>query len=121
MGLLHIAVPYYERVLESAPPPSAAASGALRCRQGWPACYWLGWEGWAGWPGQVICGTMPFPNALLCLDMFHTITCWLPLPPFCAGPSFDLRRDAAYNLSLIYKASGADALAKQLLRQHLTI
>ncbi|PRW60262.1 general transcription factor 3C polypeptide 3 isoform X1 [Chlorella sorokiniana] len=63
LGLLHIAVPYYERVLESAPPPSAAAAGA----------------------------------------------------------SFDLRRDAAYNLSLIYKASGADALARQLLRQHLTV
>ncbi|KAI7842713.1 hypothetical protein COHA_003644 [Chlorella ohadii] len=62
-GLLHIAVPYYERVLESAPPPSAAA----------------------------------------------------------AGPSFDLRRDAAFNLSLIYKSSGADALARQLLRQHLTV
>lgn len=51
----------------------------------------------------------------------RTITCWPPLPPVCAGPSFDLRRDAAYNLSLIYKASGADALAKQLLRQHLMV
>lgn len=30
LGLLHIAVPYYERVLDSAPPPSAAASGVLR-------------------------------------------------------------------------------------------
>ena len=28
LSLLHIAVPYYERALEAAPPPSAAASGA---------------------------------------------------------------------------------------------
>ena len=28
LGLMHIAVPYYERALEAAPPPSAAASGA---------------------------------------------------------------------------------------------
>jgi hypothetical protein len=33
----------------------------------------------------------------------------------------DLRREAAFNLSLIYRQSGADLLAKQLLRQHLTI
>ena len=34
---------------------------------------------------------------------------------------FDLRREAAHNLALIYRRSGADLLAKQLLRQHLTI
>ncbi|EFN59685.1 hypothetical protein CHLNCDRAFT_133218 [Chlorella variabilis] len=63
LGLLHIAVPYYERVLEAAPPAVAAG----------------------------------------------------------AGPAYDLRREAALNLSLIYRQSGADLLAKQLLRQHLTV
>lgn len=47
LGLLHIAVPYYERVLESAPPPSVAAAGAL------PA-------GLKGMVGAMLCsGTLP--------------------------------------------------------------
>ena len=41
--------------------------------------------------------------------------------PCLAGPTYDLRRDAAFNLSLLYRQSGADALACQLLRQHLTV
>eukprot|EP00047_Mylnosiga_fluctuans_P015771 m.49205 g.49205 ORF g.49205 m.49205 type:complete len:57 (-) comp6095_c0_seq2:281-451(-) len=33
----------------------------------------------------------------------------------------DLRREAAYNLSLIYRASGADSLAAAVLAQYCTI
>jgi len=33
----------------------------------------------------------------------------------------DLRREAAHNLALIYKRSGAHALARRLLRQHFTV
>ena len=32
-----------------------------------------------------------------------------------------LKREAAYNLSLIYRGAGADDLARQVLRQHVTI
>lgn len=32
-----------------------------------------------------------------------------------------LRREAAFNLSLIYRGAGADDLARQVLRQHVTI
>lgn len=35
--------------------------------------------------------------------------------------STDLRREAAHNLALIYKASGADALARNVLREHATV
>lgn len=42
-------------------------------------------------------------------------------PTQTAGPTYNLQREAAFNLSLIYRQSGADALARQLLRQHLTI
>ncbi len=112
LGLLHIAVPYYERVLESAPPPSAAAAGALCC-----AFVWAFRLGRVLWKGRLRpaarCAPATRPRAF---------TSAVPPPPaLLAGPSFDLRRDAAFNLSLIYKSSGADALARQLLRQHLTV
>lgn len=32
-----------------------------------------------------------------------------------------LKREAAYNLSLIYRGAGADDLARQVLRQYVTI
>lgn len=32
-----------------------------------------------------------------------------------------MQREAAYNLSLIYQASGADDLAREVLRLHLQI
>lgn len=44
------------------------------------------------------------------------VKCHLP-----AGATYDLRREAAHNLALIYRQSGADPLARQLLRQHLTV
>jgi hypothetical protein len=34
------------------------------------------------------------------------------------NPSLDLRFEAAHNLALIYRASGADALARRVLREH---
>ena len=39
-------------------------------------------------------------------------------PPFGAC---DLRREAAHNLALIHRASGADELARAVLRKHLTV
>ncbi|PSC75147.1 general transcription factor 3C polypeptide 3 isoform X1 [Micractinium conductrix] len=63
LGLLHLAVPYYERALQTPPPPAAAA----------------------------------------------------------AGPTYDVRREAAHNLALILQTSGAAPLARQLLRTHLTV
>lgn len=38
-----------------------------------------------------------------------------------SGDGCDVRREAAYNLSLIYRASGSDDLARQLLRQYCTV
>lgn len=32
-----------------------------------------------------------------------------------------LKREAAFNLSLIYRGTGADDLARQVLQQHVTI
>jgi general transcription factor 3C polypeptide 3 (transcription factor C subunit 4) len=39
------------------------------------------------------------------------------------GPArdLDLRREAAHNMALIYRASGADELAREVLRQHLSV
>jgi len=36
-------------------------------------------------------------------------------------PDYDLKREAAFNLSLIYRASGNDALARQILRDYVVI
>ncbi len=33
----------------------------------------------------------------------------------------NLRREAAHNMALIYKASGADELARRVLRQHFMV
>lgn len=38
-----------------------------------------------------------------------------------ADGAVGLQREAAHNLALIYKASGASALARQVLREHFTI
>lgn len=63
--------------------------------------------------------TLMQPTWILVLSCSRRTLC---VPPSTrTGAAFDLRRDAAYNLSLIYKASGAGALARQLLRQHLTV
>lgn len=35
--------------------------------------------------------------------------------------SYDVRREAAHNLVLIYRTTGAVTLARQVMRQHLTI
>lgn len=33
----------------------------------------------------------------------------------------DLRREAAHNLALIYRESGSNALARAVIREHLTV
>ena len=33
----------------------------------------------------------------------------------------DVRREAAHNLALLYRSSGADELARQVLRQHFSV
>ena len=38
-----------------------------------------------------------------------------------AGEAADLRREAAFNLAQIYRASGADDLARDVLRRHFTV
>ena len=82
LGLVHLAVPYYESVLAHTPTPSAAAG-----------------VGGAGGEG---------PDGLA--------------PEVAAATgSMDLRREAAHNLALIYSSSGAHELAREVLREHLTI
>lgn len=36
-------------------------------------------------------------------------------------PQIDLRGEIAHNLALIYRSTGADNLARKILREHLTI
>ena len=38
-----------------------------------------------------------------------------------AGKHCSMQREAAYNLSLIYQASGADDLAREVMRLHLQV
>jgi len=46
----------------------------------------------------------------------------LPAPKdYAAREHFDLKKEAAYNLSLIYKASGAPHLALQITRQYCVV
>ncbi len=73
LGLLHLAVPFYERALETPPPDPDAGPG-----QG---------------PGR----------------------------PWRDGSALCLRREAAHNLALLYRATGAPALARQVVRQHLVV
>lgn len=37
------------------------------------------------------------------------------------SPELSLNREAAHNLALIYRGSGADELARQVLREHFTV
>jgi hypothetical protein len=67
LGLLHLAVPFYERSLAAAPSAAAAAMEGL------------------------------------------------------APPDLDLSHAAAHNLALIYRQSGADDLARQVLARHLVV
>ena len=70
LGLLHLAVPFYERALEAPPPDPDAGSGQSPWRDGGALC---------------------------------------------------LRREAAHNLALLFRATGAPALARQVMRQHLVV
>lgn len=45
----------------------------------------------------------------------------LQTPPSIDHPDFDLSRDAAFNLSLIYKASGSHELAEHILQTYCVI
>ena len=73
LGLLHLAVPFYERALDAPPPDPDAGPG-----QG---------------PGR----------------------------PWRDGGALCLRREAAHNLALLYRATGAPRLARQVMRQHLVV
>lgn len=77
LGLVHLAVPYYQSVLSMAARGEAGGSGGRR--QGDE-------EGGEG-----------------------------------SGEGSDLRREAAYNLALIYSASGAQQLAREVLREHMAV
>ena len=77
LGLLHLAVPFYERALEAPPPDPDAGPGQGSSRP------------WQDGGAQ--------PRALC------------------------LKREAAHNLALLYTATGAPALARQVMRQHLVI
>eukprot|EP00884_Botryococcus_braunii_P012674 jgi/Botrbrau1/21407/Bobra.0216s0026.1 len=72
LGLMHLALEFYKRVLNSSPPPLEQ--------------------------GMVGIGKGQAP-----------------------ARDLDLRREAAHNMALIYRASGADQLAREILRQHLTV
>lgn len=42
-------------------------------------------------------------------------------PPAVEGDNFDLTCEAAFNLSLIYKASGSHELAEHVLQTHCVV
>lgn len=69
LGLMHLAVPWYQQALAAQPPPPARR----------------------------------------------------PQRELLPAAAIDLRREIAHNLSLIYRASGADELARQLMRTHLVV
>lgn len=75
LGLLHIAVPYYERVLESAPPPSAAAAGALLAGVGCWDVEWVLMQGRTDHPDAPP-GAESFPTHALC-PPFNSYRCHL--------------------------------------------
>ncbi|KAK9844168.1 hypothetical protein WJX81_006772 [Elliptochloris bilobata] len=72
LGLLHLAVPFYERALDAPPPDPAPGSGSAA-------------DAATQAQAQALC----------------------------------LKREAAHNLALLYRATGAPALARQVMRQHL--
>lgn len=45
----------------------------------------------------------------------------LETKPSLEGAAFDLSREAAFNLALIYKANGSDNLAEHVLRKYIVI
>lgn len=114
LNLLHIAVPYYERVLAAAPPAAfpgglgrhgAAGSAAGAAAGGERAGEGGGGDGAvgerpasAGSSGQTGQGRRQEELA-----------------------RYDLKREAAFNLSLIYRSSGSDDLAREVLRAHCTL
>ena len=42
-------------------------------------------------------------------------------PPFSGETKFDLRRETAFNVSLIYQSSGADDLARMYVDKYIVI
>ena len=47
------------------------------------------------------------------------VVSWCREVPLSA--ELDVRREAAHNLALLYRSSGADDLARQVLREHFTV
>ena len=45
----------------------------------------------------------------------------LDSPPAIEGEEFDLKMEAAFNLSLIYKSSGSTELAEHVIRKYCII
>ena len=120
LNSLHIAVPFYERALETGPAPSAhpphqgdataaspadpegklVAAGASMGVAGTAAAAAARAQQGAALPAEE--GQQP--AAAQAEQYKHGLQC-----------------EAAYNLSLIYRSSGADELARQVLRRHLTL
>eukprot|EP00850_Spirogloea_muscicola_P009520 SM000053S17477 [mRNA] locus=s53:596285:603110:+ [translate_table: standard] len=104
LGLVHLAVPYYERALASRPPlelrtmlgSDGTVEGATTTS---PA---------TTGPGQPLPPEDAGPGQS-------------PAPPVLDGSSCDLQREAAHNLALIYRASGASNLAVMLLQDYCTV
>ena len=115
LNLLHIAVPFYERALESAPAPSAHpphhgdAMAANRADE-------EGNEAAAGASKGAAAAARARPGAALFAEEGQQ-----PATAQAEQCKHGLQCEAAYNLSLIYRSSGADELARQVLRRHLTL
>lgn len=54
-------------------------------------------------------------------DMRQEQTCWWPRSEEATGAEPGVRREAAHNLALLYRSSGADELARQVLREHFAV
>jgi hypothetical protein len=129
LNLLHIALPFYERVLETPPPAArpglAAAAPARPPRpQGQAPAAGLA-AGSSGGAGEALPDSAAAAAAAAVAgeggeggEGGAVPRAGAPVPQLS---KYDLRREAAYNLSLIYRSSGADELAREVLRTHLSL
>ena len=132
LNLLHIAVPFYKRALAAPAPgerhPGAAAAAAAAAAGGAEARGDGGGAAGAAADGAGSATGTPAgtpPEAAAGGEEGDQAARQQAAAAAAegGGPSsrHDLRREAAFNLSLIYRSSGADELARQVLRQHLTV
>ncbi|GAB4822338.1 hypothetical protein N2152v2_009384 [Parachlorella kessleri] len=120
LNLLHIAVPFYERALDAAPTASAKAPQPGAAMTASPIDAQVKVAA-AGAPTGVAGATGSAAARARPVAALPAEEGPQPAETHAEQCKHDLRCEAAYNLSLIYRSSGADELARQVLRRHLTL